>query len=263
MRRIIGATVTVAALVGAGLALAGQAATDATGRFIDISVAVSPPVAGTAKAPQGIGVTYDAFTGNRINGDTPSMNNDIVVRFSRGFVINGSKFPACTINPSTSQFTSCSTASQIGTGAGELSIPGANGAPPTFVSSKLVVYNGKPYRGGGSTVIFLATLGGKTVSELDFRSEQQRLGPYGLAFSEIQFPGAAPTGGAAASISKFSFTIERRSVTHRVKGKRVTTYLLQAPTTCNGSWQFAQTSSFSDGTPPLTATATQPCTTAR
>ena len=64
--------VVVSALSVAGVALAGQGATNVNGEFIALSVAVSPPVAGTSKAPRGVGVSFDSFLGNRIDGNTPS-----------------------------------------------------------------------------------------------------------------------------------------------------------------------------------------------
>jgi hypothetical protein len=258
MRKFVGAAIAALLLAGAGTALAGQGATDGNGDFIDLNVAVTPPVAGTAQTPQGVGVAFDSFTGNRINGNAPSSNNSITVRFNKGFQENGEKFPGCTVNPDPNGTSSCSKATQIGTGSAELSIPGANGAAPTFVGAKLLVYNGKPFKGKSPTIVFQGVLNGKVVDELDFAAQQQSKGPYGLAFTEIQFPGT--TSGGSSGITKFSVTIPKKSVTRMHNGKRVTTYLIQAPTTCNGSWKFAQTVG-STNVPPLTATDSQPCTT--
>src|SRR5947209_9727733 len=98
MRKLVATAVTAAVLVGAGAALGGQAATAPDGTFVDLHVAVAPPVAGTPRAPRGVGVAFDSLTGNRINGDIPSTNNAITVRFNRGFIDNGLVFPACAIN---------------------------------------------------------------------------------------------------------------------------------------------------------------------
>jgi hypothetical protein len=258
MRKFIGTLIAALVLAGAGTALAGQGATNSNGDFIDLNVAVTPPVAGTAQAPQGVGVAFDSFTGNRINGDTPSQTSSITVRFNKGFQENGQKFPGCTVNPDPNGTSSCSKATQIGTGSAELAIPGANGAPPTFVAAKLLVYNGKPFRGKSPTIVFQGVLNGKVVDELDFAAQQQPEGPYGLAFTEIQFPGA--TSSASSGITKFSVNIPKKSMTRMHGGKRVTTYLFQAPTTCQGSWKFAQTVTPTNA-PSLTATDSQPCTT--
>jgi hypothetical protein len=257
MRKFVGMAVAVLVLVGAGAALAGQGATDSNGDFIDLNVAVTPPVAGSAQTPQGVGVAFDSFTGNRINGDAPSSTSSDTVRFNKGFQENGQAFPGCTINPDPNGTSSCSKATQIGTGAAELSIPGLNGAAPTFVGAKLLVYNGKPLKGKSPTIVFQGVLNGKVVDELDFAAHQQSTGPYGLAFTEIELPGAT---SSASGITKVSLNIPKKSVTRMRNGKRVTTYLIQAPTTCNGSWKFAQTVAATN-VPSLTATDSQSCTT--
>lgn len=258
MRKIFVSAVMAVVFAGVGTALAGQGATDSSGRFIDLNVSVTPPVAGSARAPQGVGVAFDSFTGNRINGNTPSGNDSITVRFNRGFQDNGLKFAGCAINPDPNGFSSCPKATQIGTGTGEIVIPGANGAPPTFVSAKLVVYNGKPFQSSAPTIIVQAVLNGKAADELDFTARQQPSGPYGLAFTEIQFPPAPSSSGPG--LTKFSVNIPKKSASRTRHGKRVTTYLLQAPTTCGGAWKFAQTDTFTNAAP-LTATDSQPCTT--
>lgn len=252
MRKLIGGVVTSAALASAGIALAGQPATNPNGEFIDLNIAVTPPVAGTLKAPQGVGVTFDSFTGNRINGDTPSHNTSITVRFNNGFKENGGLFPSCKINPT--GLSKCSKSTQMGTGTGEASLPGANGAPPTFIPATLVAYNGKPFSGKAPTIIFTALLNGKPSAELDFTVKQQPSGPYGLTFTEIVFPSVGP----GFDITRFSVQIPDRTVVHRVHGKLVKVHLLEAPTTCHGSWKFAQTNLFTNA-PPLTATDSQPC----
>jgi hypothetical protein len=254
MRKLIGLAVTVAVLAGAGVALAGQAATNKNGSFIDLSVAVTPPVAGTAKAPRGVGVSFDSFTGNRINANAPSTNISNIVRFNKGFKENGLLFPSCKINPTGTS--KCASAAQIGSGTAEAGFPGSNGAAPNFVPAKLVAYNGKPFSGKSPTVIFIALINGKPAAELDFTVKQQPSGPYGLTFTVIQFPSSTP--GPAFTIAKFSVKIPDRTVTRRVQGRSVKVHLLEAPTTCNGSWQFAQTNTFSNASP-LTATDTQPC----
>ena len=255
MRKLIGFTVGFAVLAGAGIALAGQAATNQKGVFIDLNVRITPPVSGTAKAPRGVGVSFDSFTGNRINGNAGIKNTSITVRFNKGFKENGLLFPACRI--STTGLSKCSKATQIGSGSGEASLPGSNGAPPTFIPATLVAYNGKPFSGTAPTVIFTALLNGKPAGELDFTAKQQPSGPFGLAFTQIQFPGAPTT---PFDITKFSVKIPGRTVVRKVHGKSVKVHLIEAPTTCNGSWVFTQTDSFSDA-PPLTATDSQPCTT--
>jgi hypothetical protein len=258
MPKFIALIAAVGVLSGAGVALAGQGATNEKGDFIALDVAVSPPVAGTAKAPRGVGVSLDSFLGNRLNGNTPSTNNSVVVRFSKGFKENGLRFPGCKINPT--DFTVCPKSTQVGRGTAEASIAGANGAPPTFVPARLVVYNGKPYQTKAPTLIFIAYLNGAPAAELDFRVQQQSTGPYGLVFDDIEFPpSSTPAPPAPFTLTKFSVRIPDRTVTRRIRGKKVRVHLLEAPTTCRGSWKFAQTNTFTNASS-LTATDSQPCT---
>jgi hypothetical protein len=234
-----------------GVALADQAATSSNGQFIDLNVSVTPPKASTAKHPQGVGITFNSFTGNRINGNTRSDNTSITVRFNKGFTENGLKFPACAINPKGTSV--CAKKTQIGTGSAEGSVASSSGGAPTFVPAALKAYNGKP-QGKNPTVIFIGSIGGKPSLELDFVVKHQNSGPYGLAFDEIIYPGPP----AAFDITKFSVSIPDRTVTKKVHGHKLTYHLITAPTSCNKTWKFAQVNGFSSQ-PALTATATQSC----
>jgi hypothetical protein len=256
MRKLVGLAVTVATLGGAGVALAGQSATSRNGEFVDVHVAVSPPVAGSAKTPRGVGLSIDSFTGNRVDGDTPSDNTGTVLRFNRGFKENGALFPACRLNPIA--LSTCSKSDQIGKGSAELAMLGTGTTPPTFAPATLSVYNGSPLPGAATpTIILIARVAGQPPTEVDFTAGQQPSGRYGLAFDEIVFqsPSSSPAG---FQITKFSFRIPDRSVTLRVNGKSVKVHFLVAPTTCGGSWQFAQTNTYSNATR-QTATDSEPC----
>jgi hypothetical protein len=254
MGKCVGLAVTVAVLACAGIALGGQAATNSNGDFIDLNVAVAPPVAGTAKAPQGVSVSFDSFAGNRIGAGAESISTSIVVRFNKGFKINSAMFPACKINPT--GVSKCPKSTQIGTGVAEAELPGANGAPPTFIPAKLIAYNGKPFKTKAPTITFSALVNGKPTAELDFTAAQQPQGPYGLAFTQIRFPSA---GGPSFGISKFGINVPDRTVTRKLHAKSVKVHLIEAPTTCKGSWVFSQTNTFTTGAS-LTATDSQPCT---
>jgi hypothetical protein len=251
MRKLLMAAVVLAAVPGAGVALGDQAATAPNGEFIDLNVSVTPPVAGTAHKPQGVGVTFNSFTGNRINGNTPSQNNSITVRFNRGFVYDGGRFPSCTINQKA--LTVCAKRTQVGTGTAEASTAGVPN--PTFIPATLAAYNGKPVSGKNPTLIFIASIGGKPVTELDFVVKREITGPYGLAFDEIVAPGSTTS---SLGITKFSISIPDRTVTRKIAGHKVKIHLVDAPTTCQKVWRFAQINGFASG-PPLTATATQSC----
>lgn len=256
-RTLIGLPLVVAVSGRVGVAFAGQAATSKSGEYIDLNVAVSPPVAGTAKTPSGVGVSFDSFTGNRIDPNRVSTNNSNEVLFNRGFGENGAAFPPCRINPT--GYSTCSKASQVGTGTGEVAVRGANGAAPTFVAAKLAVYNGKPFKSKAPTLVFIADLGGKPAAELDFNVLRLSRGPYGLVFKSIDFPDASPNPAPPAfSITKFSVNIPDRTVSRKVHGRSVKIHLVVAPTTCSGSWKFAQINTYTNE-PPLTANDSQPC----
>ena len=96
--------------------------------------------------------------------------------------------------------------------------------------------------------------------ELDFAIRNQPTGAYGLALSEIMFPPSAGASGPTYRLTKFHINIPNKTVTQKVHGKRVKVPLIQAPTSCHGSWSFQQANGYPTG-PPLIATDTQPCTT--
>lgn len=251
-RKLIAGAASLLTLATAGVALAGQAAINSKGDFVDLSLNVSPPVAGTAAHPQGVGVSFDAFTGNRINGNTPDTNNSITVRLNRGFAENGLLFPACKIN--TKALTSCKPDTRIGSGRAEAALHSSGTTPPTFIQATITAYNGKPFIGKAPTLIVIASLGGKPAAELDFTVKQQHVGPYGLALSQIVTSGSS--GGIA--ITRFTLKIPDRSMRVRIHSHLTTVHLVDAPTSCRGSWQYAQTNTFTDASA-VTATTSQPC----
>ncbi|MFL5823154.1 MAG: hypothetical protein ACJ764_06905 [Solirubrobacteraceae bacterium] len=249
MRKGIWAAVVAAiGLSGAGVALAGAPATNSKGYFIDLSVRVSPPIAGTPGHPRGVGLEFDSFDGNRIDGNRQEVNPSIIARFGSGFKVNGAKFPACQLQ--LKKFSMCSKADQIGTGSAEASFPGKNGAPPSFISANLVAYNGSPYH-GHRTLIIQAVINGKPTVELDFTVTNSSTGPWGVTFSSIPTPGV----GASVTLTKFALKIPDDS--RVVHGSKI--HLITAPNTCHRFWKFEQENTFQHG-PPLIATDTEACT---
>jgi hypothetical protein len=249
MRKLIMLAAAAAISLGAaGSAVAGQGATSSNGNFIDLSVRVTPPIAGTPKSPRGVGVAFDSFDGNRINGNTVANNTTIKVRFARGFTENGLAFPGCKI--SFTALSKCTKSTQVGTGSAEAELAGSGSTPPTFVPATLAAYNGKPYKGAPS-LIFIASVNGKPTTELAFTATQQA---GALVFSAINFPGPP----SVFAISKFSINIPLRSTTRKVHGKSVKVNLIDAPNSCHGSWSFSQTETYTNS-PTLTATDSEPC----
>lgn len=250
MRKVFWAAVVAAVgLCGAGVALAGAPATNSQGFFIDLSVKVSPPVASSAGHPRGVGVEFDSFAGNRIDGNRQYLNRAIFARFGSGFKDNAAKFPACQLQLKT--LSKCSKADEIGTGSAEASLPGKNGGPPSFIGADLVTYNGSSYH-GHPTLIAQAIVGGKPAVELDFTVTNKSSGPWGIVFTSIPAGGST---GSSLSITKFNLKIPDRS--RVVHGSRV--HLITAPDTCHGFWKFEQEDEPTHGSP-LIATDTEPCT---
>ena len=252
-RLIAAATAAVGLSASAGSALGGQPVTDKDGLYLDLGLTVTPPVTSTRAHWQGVGITLDSFSGDRLHPDTDTRGTSITILFNRGFRENGRLFPACEIKPPS--LSRCARPTQIGTGTAEVEIPGSGATPPSFVLATLVAYNGKPISGSAPTVIFLALLNGRPAGELDFAASQRTAGPYGMALTEVHTPGMTPT---PVEISKFHVTIGDRTVSRRQHGRSILVHLLQAPMTCARSWRFAQIDSYNDE-PPLTATDTQPC----
>lgn len=248
----------LAAALTAGLLAAAAApttparpgiATNPDGDFLDLRVGVSPPRAGTVRAPQGVGLTISSFTGNRLNADSaiPMTSLDIFLR--QGFTENGQLFPACPLNPTT--ISRCSRVSQIGTGSAETERLNPGGEAPTYGAARVRVYNGAPYLGGAPTLILVFAQNGHAIAELDFSVRSQ---DRGLAINQLLLAGSGPGSG----ISAFSMSIPDRHERLRVRGKRVTVHLLDAPTTCAGAWTFSETTT-SAGRRPLRATDSQTC----
>jgi hypothetical protein len=250
MRKLTMLAAVVAVLVAATTALAGQGATNSGGDFTDLSVRITPPVSGTSKVPQGVGISFDSFTGNRIRAADVHNSTSIKVVFHDNFTDNALLFPACKINPKA--LSKCAKKTQIGSGSAEGETIGADGVP-AFIPAELTAYNGKPYHGKAPSIIFIASLNGTPATELDFTVKKQG---GSLAFTQIQFPSSG--GGPSLGISKFSVDLPDQTITRKVKGKKVKVHLLEAPTRCHGAWTFSQTNTFA-GLPPLTATDSEPC----
>ena len=253
MRNLVGLLVGLVVLAVAGTALAGQGATNSNGDFADLSVKVTPPISGTAKAPRGVGLAFSSFVGNRINANRTINNKTLTVRLNQNFTSNGLLFPSCTINPIA--LSVCPAKTRIGTGTAEGEILSSTGGAPTYVQATLNAYNGKPYKASNGTMIISASVGGKPTTELDFQVAPEN---GGLSFTQIQFPPAPGATGPIIYLTKFHLVTPAKTETIKVHGHKRTIALLQAPTVCRGSWGFSQTLGF-PSQPSLTATDSQPC----
>ena len=237
-------------LAAGGTALAGPATTNSDGDVLVFSVGVTPPIASTAKTPQGVGLHIDAFAGNRVAANQAIPTNSITFTLPKGFIENGSQFPACTITPDA--VSPCTAATQIGSGTAEIALLNPGGEAPTFTPARVTLYNGAPATPGGPTSLALiARVHGTAQGELDFLVKPS-------AHSLIVSQELVATSGPGIGLTKLSLTIPDRVTTVRVKRHTTTVHLLDAPTTCTGSWAFSLTTT-SAGRKPIVATHSEPC----
>lgn len=237
-------------LTAAGSAPAGPATTNADGDVLVFSVAVTPPVASTAKAPRGVGLHVDAFAGNRIAANQAIATNSITFTLPRGFVLNANDFPACTITPDA--ISPCAPGTQIGAGSAEIALLNPGGEAPTFTPARVTLYNGAPQSPGGpASLALIARVHRAAAGELDFLVKPS---PRGLIVAQE----LVATSGPGIGITKLSLTVPDRTTTIRVKRHPSVVHLLDAPRACTGSWPFTLTTT-SAGRKPLVATHSEPC----
>ncbi|HET9103395.1 MAG TPA: hypothetical protein VFN55_08575 [Solirubrobacteraceae bacterium] len=237
-------------LAACPVALAGPASTNSDGDVLVFSAGVTPPMAGTAKVPQGIGLSLDAFVGNRISAGAAIPTNSITLSLPAGMTENGLRFPACPITPDA--ISACPRASQVGSGTAETEVLNPGNEPPTFTTATAALYNGLPLTPGAvPTLAFILRVGGRPAGELDFAV---RPSPRGLQLSQV----LVATAGPGIGITKVSLTVPDRTVTVRSGRRTSTVHFLTAPTTCTGAWTFGLTTT-SAGRRPMVATDREPC----
>ncbi len=236
-------------LAAGGTALAGPASTNSDGDVLVLSIGVTPPQTSTATVPQGVGLSVDAFAGNRIFANRAIPADSLTFVLPIGFTENGLLFPACQITPDA--ISPCPPATQVGSGFAETELLNPGNRPPTFTTARIALYNGTPVL-GLPTLVMITRVAGRATGELDFVVRPSMLG---LTVSQI----LVPTAGPGIGITKVSLNIPDRHTTIRVNGKPTrTVHLLQAPRTCSGSWTFSLTTT-SAARRPITATDREPC----
>ncbi len=235
-------------LAAGGPALAGPASTNSDGDVLVFSLGVTPPQTSTAKAAQGIGLSVDAFAGNRFDSNRAIPTDSLTFVLPRGFIENGLLFPACPITANA--ISPCTPATQVGSGSAEIELLNPGDRPPTFTAARIAIYNGKPVF-GAPTLIMITRVAGRATGELDFIV---RPATAGLTVSQI----LVPTSGPGIGLTKVSLSIPDRHTTVRFRGTASTVHLLQAPRTCSGSWTFSLTTTTA-ARKPLTATDREPC----
>ena len=238
------------ALIACPTALAGPATTNSDGDVLVFSAGVTPPLAGTAKTPQGVGLSFDAFIGNRLNSNNAIPTNSITFALPPGFVENGLRFPSCQITPN--QISACPRSSQVGSGTAETEVLNPGNEPPTFTQATVALYNGMPLIPGSvPTLVVVTRVAGRPTGELDFVA---RPTAQGLLVGQVLIAQA----GTGIGITRLSVTIPNRTVTVKAGHRTSTVSFLTAPTTCAGAWTFGLTTT-SAGRKPLVATDREPC----
>jgi hypothetical protein len=249
LSKLLTAVGTAAALLGlAGVAQAGAPTRGPTGKnFLVLQFKISPPRAG-----QGIGIEFDSFAGNDVDGALPSANDStriIDVRLAKGFKVNPSAFVSCTraqIDKNT-----CPRASQLATGTATAD---ARPTIATPVQAKVAAFNGKTTSGKPALFLrALANLNGQQVPLVLVAELKQPSSGFGPGFV---VDGGPLTSGSAPlfSINQLHLNFPDRVV--RVRGRSVH-YAVASPT-CRGSWLFEQVNTAYSGAK-LIATDRVPC----
>jgi len=229
--KLFAVATTVAALFGlASVAQAGAPARTNNGKsFLVLQFKISPPRAG-----QGVGIEFDSFAGNDVDGTFPTGTaatrvND--VRLAKGFKVNPSAFVSCT--RAQIDKNKCPAASKLATGTATAD---ARPTIATPVQAKLTAFNGKTTAGKPALLLrALANLNGSQVPLVlvaEIKPPASGLGP---GFVVDAGP-LASGSGSLFGISQLHLNFPDKAV--RVRGRAV--HYTVAPTTCRGSWLFEQ-----------------------
>jgi hypothetical protein len=247
--KLLAAAAAAAALLGlAAVAQAGAPARSPNGKdFLVLQFKVSPPRAGA-----GVGVEFDSFAGNDIDGQLPPVNdqtriND--VRLARGFRVNSSAFVSC--KRADIDRNRCPRASLVGTGTATAD------ARPTIASrvpARVTAYNGKTSAGRPAVLLrAVANLNGQQVPLVlvaEIKPAAAGFGPSFVVDSGPLTSGSSPLFG----IVQLHLNLPDKVV--RVRGRAV--HYVVAPPTCRGAWLFEQVNTSYAGAR-LIATDRVPC----
>jgi hypothetical protein len=215
---------------------------------------VSPPRAGSSHRPQGVSLETESFTGNVRNGQWPSgldAGRTLEVRLPKGFRINNKRFPSCSpTHLQRSGAEGCPPESVIGSGSAII-----DGRPllPNFIrTTGTVIVNSRDFSGKPIIVGWTKGLGTSVANVLWLRH-----GPPGFGPTFVAAPGPpTPPAPEDHSYSVTSFSVKFPDKSRLVHGRRV--HLIEAPTSCHGSWLFEQVTTTYRGEK-LVATDRVPC----
>ena len=227
----LAAAAAAAALFGlASTAQAGAPTRGPSGKnFLVLQFKIFPPRAG-----QGVGVEFDSFAGNDVDGSLPSANdstriND--VRLAKGFKASPSAFVSCT--RAQIDKNKCPRASQVATGTATAD---ARPTIATPVQAKVTAFNGKTAAGKAALLLrALANINGQQVPLVLVAEIKPPSGGFGPGF--VVDAGPLTSGsGPLFGISQLHLNFPDKVV--RVRGRAV--HFLVAAPTCRGSWLFEQ-----------------------
>jgi hypothetical protein len=247
--KVFAVAAAVAALFGlASVAQAGAPTRTNNGKdFLVLQFKIAPPRAG-----QGVGIEFDSFAGNDVDGAVPTPGestriND--VRLAKGFKVNPSAFASCT--RAQIDKNRCPSASKLATGTATAD---ARPTIATPVQARVTAFNGKTTAGKPALLLrALANLNGNQVPLVlvaQIKPPASGFGPGFVVDSGPLTPGSGPLFG----ITQLHLNFPDKVV--RVRGRAV--HYTVAPTTCRGSWLFEQINTSYSGAKQI-ATDRMPC----
>jgi hypothetical protein len=229
--KLLAAAAAAAALLGlAAVAQAGAPARSPNGKeFLVLQFKVVPPRAGS-----GVGVEFDSFGGNDVDGNVPAANDQtrtIAVRLARGSKVNSSAFASCTLADANRN--RCSHASQVATGTATAD---ARPTIATPVQARVTAFNGKTAAGKPAVLIrALANLNGQQLPLVLVAQIAPAASGFGPSFVVDNGP-LTPGQPPLFSITQLHLKLPDKVA--RVRGRLV--HFTVAPPTCRGTWFYEQ-----------------------
>lgn len=228
----------------------GEATVLPDGGFLMVDVDLSSPVAGTKARPRPVTLNFHHMLGNYRTGAQGRGVETISVRLPRGMTTHPELVGECPLPKSQAEIRAdrCPASSRIGTGtalADARSFGVADAVPATVAAFNGAEHNGNP------TLILqgVANIGGnQVVTEFDFDALRAS-GRFGIelrTFDPFPQPPSDPNAPGIA-LNKLDLRAGK-TVTTRVRGRRVKRGFIEAPTSCSGSgWAFEEEIIRADG----------------
>jgi hypothetical protein len=220
--------------------VAAQEATTPSGQKVRLSVAVEPAKASTSGRPSPVTVGYAVSIGTR-TGAKPNPAKQISFRAQQGFKLNAAEFPTCSVDDlEAGRLDRCANA-KIGEGTAEV-IPPKGGR----LKSRISTFNGERRAGKATFLFYIQTPGYDPIAAPATVSTNPQ-GPYGYSIDYPPISDALPL--ARLEIRTLDKTVTRG-------GREV--HLIEAPSSCGGSWRFQSQTWFRAGEK-VVVSDTAPC----